>query len=455
MSKLIDTSVDAVGDIVLSRADAEIARIDALGNITTKGAVNGGSQPYWLQEKWAGVYGDIRFNSRGVIAIRDDDGLGEAYSVIYPELLSRGLTGSFAIITSYPGTSHNAVVNTTWAQVLEMQQNGMEIMSHSQLHITDPVTDADLAAETTGTLSTFAAQNIFAEGFAQPGSWVASREIASAAMVDGTTVYGSYLRNFAHASAVEGLDDQYAASFGLRALPFSRKYGYDIKIVDTASLVQAKQHVDYLSNYGGGKVFVIHSHNIGLGGFLTLSEFQQLLDYIVLKRDAGLIDVRSCAGLVYAQPGVARNYIGDGDYTLSTTATPVIWEQDPAGPTQTIEIGAGVEGGNAAKVGHTSSYGGLRQNVLCANLRSLEFTAQVKNAVAGGTGVAQVLFGFYDQNSVLLGTQVTKTLACTDSYQTFRITMGNRPDARRLIIWTWAQQDAQPVLFSDVRLVKV
>jgi peptidoglycan/xylan/chitin deacetylase (PgdA/CDA1 family) len=60
-----------------------------------------------------------------------DDGNDDAYTQAYPVLRQHGLVGSFAVITGYIEAGGPFL---TWAQIGEMSDAGMEMMSHSVSH---------------------------------------------------------------------------------------------------------------------------------------------------------------------------------------------------------------------------------------------------------------------------------------------------------------------------------
>ena len=64
------------------------------------------------------------------IAFIDDDGSLEAYTVLLPMLEKFGFKGSFAVVTNRIG--RKGYMNKT--QLLDLQQRGHEILSHSKTH---------------------------------------------------------------------------------------------------------------------------------------------------------------------------------------------------------------------------------------------------------------------------------------------------------------------------------
>jgi len=66
------------------------------------------------------------------IVLTFDDGYGDHYTQAFPILKQHGMTGAFAIITGYVQGGGDYV---TWAQIKEMSDAGMEMMSHTQTHL--------------------------------------------------------------------------------------------------------------------------------------------------------------------------------------------------------------------------------------------------------------------------------------------------------------------------------
>lgn len=68
---------------------------------------------------------------RPTIILNFDDGLLEHYTIAYPELLKRGLVADFLVPTANVGHSGHL----TWDQIIEMQNAGLNMNSHSYHHI--------------------------------------------------------------------------------------------------------------------------------------------------------------------------------------------------------------------------------------------------------------------------------------------------------------------------------
>jgi len=63
-----------------------------------------------------------------------DDGYDDALTKAVPILKKYGFSGSFAIITSYPGTTLGTNTYASWDKIKQAAEQGMEIVSHTSSH---------------------------------------------------------------------------------------------------------------------------------------------------------------------------------------------------------------------------------------------------------------------------------------------------------------------------------
>lgn len=73
-----------------------------------------------------------QFFNRKIILLTFDDGYLEHYNVAFPELQKRGMQGVFGVVTSY--LQPKSKTNMSWDMVRQMDQAGMQIISHSVSH---------------------------------------------------------------------------------------------------------------------------------------------------------------------------------------------------------------------------------------------------------------------------------------------------------------------------------
>ena len=63
-----------------------------------------------------------------------DDGYDDSFQYAIPTLLEAGYTGTFAIITDFPGTVDGTNSYAAWDQILAAKNSGMEVVCHTQNH---------------------------------------------------------------------------------------------------------------------------------------------------------------------------------------------------------------------------------------------------------------------------------------------------------------------------------
>jgi peptidoglycan/xylan/chitin deacetylase (PgdA/CDA1 family) len=113
----IPASDDTVGYFAVSRAGfaAQLDRLVALGmtGVSVEAALLRGNT-----------------TTPGVAAISFDDGYANNFTEAFPELLARGMSATFFVITSRIGTPGYV----TWEQLRAMRASGMSIQSHTHTH---------------------------------------------------------------------------------------------------------------------------------------------------------------------------------------------------------------------------------------------------------------------------------------------------------------------------------
>jgi len=112
-----------------------------------------------------------RLFPRGVLTLELDDGRLDAYQNAFPELKSRGLKATIAVITNLLDTGANweGYPTITWSQLDDYKYEGFEIVSHSQSHPHLTTVDDDtLDSELYGSLNSLRAHGHNVQGFACP-----------------------------------------------------------------------------------------------------------------------------------------------------------------------------------------------------------------------------------------------------------------------------------------------
>jgi peptidoglycan/xylan/chitin deacetylase (PgdA/CDA1 family) len=111
-----------------------------------------GYTPITVQQLFDAFDGNAALPEKPIILTFDDGWEGD-YADGYPILKEHGFVGSFAIVTGYVDAGGPYV---TWAQIKEMSDAGMEMMSHTVTHIdlgtSDDETDIAQLAESKATL---------------------------------------------------------------------------------------------------------------------------------------------------------------------------------------------------------------------------------------------------------------------------------------------------------------
>lgn len=105
--------------------------------------------------------------AKPLVVFSFDDGWLRDMTVVKPVLDEKGIKASFAIVSSYVGSSATQRLN--WDQVHQLEAEGHEIMNHSHSHIRLNVTDASvLEREIVASQAEFLAQGFRPKGFVWP-----------------------------------------------------------------------------------------------------------------------------------------------------------------------------------------------------------------------------------------------------------------------------------------------
>jgi len=210
------------------------------------------------------------------LSLRFDDINDSDYSLVFPELVNRGMVGGFAAYSIAIGGGGRI----TLAQLLEMQSGGMEIMHHSRSHGADPANYAAFVDETVTAANEMRATGLNIRSFVQPGSWVAGYNINSSAFY-GTLEDIALRSNF----------DAYEAYIGsaYRSLPMapSERWGAGSGSGVTVAVLNATLDTALRIHDGLSLTF----HQPGGEGGIDWAIFTGFLDYVATKVAAGLVAV--------------------------------------------------------------------------------------------------------------------------------------------------------------------
>lgn len=264
--------------------------------------------------------GAIGTNGKAAVALRFDHWLNNFGNVVLPLLRARGIPSGVAVYSRMltPGDGYVDVDSTdfTWTDVQNWNiQDGVEIWSHSRSHVdtpaaydshspSNPLGFAGLVDEIVGSKAELEAfmPNVKVQGWMQPGNGARGGYPFPYFDFDSTK-----LSSFYTTDAGKLLRQTYAVAetdangVGRRSLPSGPIHGMGHLSTDSQTLVNLKKAVDEVIDLKLGLEFQTHL-NLDSAGFNTTADFTELLDYLVLKRDAGLLEIVTPSGLYVADP---------------------------------------------------------------------------------------------------------------------------------------------------------
>lgn len=390
---------------------------------------------------WDGIYNGVTFRN-SIITIRFDDGPTADYATVFPLLTARKLVGGFALNSAKLGDG----THITAAQALEMQQAGMEIMCHSKTHGADPADFATFLTEAiTNKADLEALTGLLIQSFVQPGTWTTDYNFNTNAKVESTQ--GRYLRRYYAAMFGYVPEAQFDSNYKLAG---GRKYGA-IHFSPGSSLATAEASIDNAVNAGGLLDILIHSLSLDTAGNLSTADFTSLLDYIQAKRDAGLCDVLTPTGGVYAKQANPRvNIAPNPTFDVGTFSA---WGQ--TGSPILVVGGGRTPGHNAARINSTNY---LSRAWRATEMRSVLIEVWVKNAVAAANSTANLQTYSRDPDGATqYGLRQTGNVATTDTWQKLQLVMGVDSRAQDFVVKMTSGNaaGANDVLFSEIAIYKL
>ena len=397
--------------------------------------------------------GVIGTNGKAVVALRFDDGQDAFGATVYPLLTARGLPASMALISNF--TSQPWGANTTWANIRTWNNNGIEIWCHGYDH-RDYQGYSGLYKNIVTAKEEIEAQGIKVQGWAMPG----------VTSVYNTSPYDNVLLTLSDYESETGrlLFNTYALieadSWGvLRSLPDGAFRGLShITISDGLTYAQTKYWIDLAIARKFGVEFMVHSDNLGTVGKTSVADFTSVLDYIVEKRDAGIIDVLTPSGLMFADSSISQrlDLVRDGGFEGLSAGSYGGWIGDAAWAGKTIEITGGRTGNNFLRIDNTQTNSFVSQRPYA--LASLGLSGETFmfegwfRSAESSTTTARVLIHNYTDASLL---NLSKTKVSDGiNWTRFRIPFSLHPNTTEINV-SLARSGGDAIDWDDVSIKKV
>lgn len=308
--------------------------------------------------------GRIGTDGRGVVALRFDHGMPAFTEHILPMLIERGLPASQC--------HHVADPEADWTQANVNFGSGIEVYSHSWTH-RDTRSDEDIRKEVVDSRYEIERliPNAFVAGWMTPG---ASSEAydgwwAATGVEEKASFYAQQLIDSTYGSA-----DTNSSVWNVLG---SRHWGH--RSIDRKSgFGQYQSLIDQAADTKTGVVLMIHPTFLrDSSSYIDFSEYEQVLDYIVLMRDAGKIEVLTATGMTLSDPSTGyRDNMFHGGLG--------IWSGWGVGESRT----------------GTLESGELKHSVSLANIGHVK--GHVREFLLNGSGTGVLRIRIYDSNNDLL-----------------------------------------------------
>lgn len=274
--------------------------------------------------------GLIGVGNRGVIAIRFDDWQDALKTSVAPEMQSRGLPYSVALISRWR-TAQPWGAGTTAADIKSLVDNGAELWSHGLDH-KDYIGYEGLRANIVDSKAEIeAAINARVMGFSLPGvaPVYTAGQRGQALPYDGLTDpadwYGPTGRLIMDTyEQAEAYSSGSYCPVGAASPRYGRAH---VTISDGVTLTTALGWLDKIKREQLSLRVMCHAGNLGNPGCMTIEEFKTWLNAVVTAWDAGLIEVVSPSSLAYVTRDAYRYDLlyGQGSFAGLSQASPGIW----------------------------------------------------------------------------------------------------------------------------------
>jgi peptidoglycan/xylan/chitin deacetylase (PgdA/CDA1 family) len=394
-------------------------------------------------------YQGIRVPTGAACVIRSDDSGLTEHDIVGPLLNARALTGSF--VTNTRIQPYSTFTHMTTAQIAELRGWGHEIINHGADH-RDPASYAAMFADIALCQQDLIDVNVYADSFVQPGNWT-NLYVDTIAEVENKTYDRFFRGNF----AASGHYVQDPSELGVTH-PFMawRKFGgmYQ-ELLDLHPTTDLFAMVDEVIARSGFFHMLHHNYlidTVGAGRWTT-ADYTAVVDYIKAKRDAGLIDVLSFTGSLFAEVGPYINICTDPDFELShndpfpaTTTTWVGWEPFTGSPSCPVVGGLALSG---TQVAQTTNADVLRKRMPRDSFAQAEVTIYARSSGANTGAVITVLGGSGGTATYTRTTAVTN--AGWTKIQFLLAPMGPSTASIRFLL---ASDSGTPVYWDSCRIIK-
>lgn len=281
----------------------------------------------------------------GAVALRFDDWQNSFKSTFFPLLKERGIPASMALISEFSSAVWGNT--TTWSDILEFNSNGIEIFCHGKDH-KDYIGYSGLYENIVTAKEIIESKGIKVQGFAIPGVTpiYTTEQRGNSRPYNGLTSMSDY--NSPEGNLIiqtYGISESYASGV-FREMPNRMFHGSGHVTLNLVSLAAAKANVDYAISTRTCLRFMTHAGEIGEANNMTLSNWTEFIDYCVTKRDAGLLEILTPSGLVFADRSNNRiDLLQGGNFLGVDHSHPGLWNNLGSGSTnRTYQTGGPSDG---------------------------------------------------------------------------------------------------------------
>lgn len=374
--------------------------------------------------------GVVGVGDKGVVALRFDDWQDAFRTNVYPLLTARALVGSLVTISRF-STDQPWGANTTFDDLRSWARTGFEVWCHGTDH-KDPNPDGldGIFREVVTAKYELEQQGVKVVGWTPPGTSPQTAMQPYMMAWDSPAAFDSYAGRLIQRTY--GISEGYMVG-KYRMLPqgiYHGVGGVTVAVADGATLAESKTAVDVAAKRKVGVTLMAHSGNFDGDGNMTLVEFEELLDYIVAKWDAGDIEVLTPSAMFFADHSDHRlDLITDGSFEdVQTGGAGTDWQFTWGN--KTVATDGGRTGSNylAIPFGETSYLFQTLDNLRAWGIAGEAFMMEAWVRPSGGAVVAQMQVVDPDDSSRLLVNDEW-TIGSGASWTRIRLPFGIHPDS--------------------------